>query len=445
MLRLIVDEEGAQRLTRKHPWLFRRHFSVKRLQAVQPGFSVEVVDEQSRFLAYGVADNEEELVFRAWSFHPEEKDFFSLSFLVRRIVQAWIVRQRLGILGSRRILYSEADGLSGVILDLYELSELGAEVWYFQVSTKAWDYLVSDPSLLITQVVEWLLQDGWIQASDVAKSRAWVVKKTYSESLEHGFTSGSFFDLHQATALVMLPPRPKLTHDKVHLQTDFLRGQKTGLFLDQRDNLAAAAFWVQHLWTQSRVGPSLQTSFLAAPPDRKALKILDLCCYRGAWSCALTQALVGAAAIEVHLVDQSSEALAQARENAINHGATRAEIYLGDVFEVLDRLPDAEFDIVVCDPPAFAKSKKHLSSALRGYKVLNQKALSKLSTPGGFFITASCSRAVSRESFQNLVTEVLQAQSEPMQLVYAGIQALDHRVMAHFPEGEYLKVLMYSR
>jgi hypothetical protein len=62
----------------------------------------------------------------------------------------------------------------------------------FQVSTKAWDYLVSDPSLLITQVVEWLLQDGWIQASDVAKSRAWVVKKTYSESLEHGFTSGSF-------------------------------------------------------------------------------------------------------------------------------------------------------------------------------------------------------------------------------------------------------------
>ena len=434
---LVVNDEGRQRLVHRHPWLFKRHFSAKRLQAVHPGFPVSVVDAQGQFLAYGVADNQDELVFRAWSFKEEEKDFFSLDFLCRRLNQAWINRAFLGVEGSRRVLYSEADELSGVILDVYELVDPEAEVWFFQIATKAWDYLVTDPAALVRKTVETLVQSGGWPQEYLLKPRAWVIKKNKDEAVSYGFVCHQTFDLQQALVDIVLPGQGSRDSKKLYLRTNFLRAQKTGLFLDQREHLAAAAHWVKQLWNLRKCHDFVQNPF-------HCIKVLDLCCYRGAWSCAITQALWEQTEVEVHLVDQSPEALAHAQQNALYQGAKQVYSYLGDVFQVLDDLPNAAFDVVVCDPPAFAKSKQHLSSALRGYQVLNEKACAKLAKGLSLFITASCSRAVSRESFQKMVTEVLQGQKTPRQLVYTGTQAVDHRIMAHFPEGEYLKIFMYA-
>jgi 23S rRNA (cytosine1962-C5)-methyltransferase len=204
----------------------------------------------------------------------------------------------------------------------------------------------------------------------------------------------------------------------VRFHYDALGGQKTGAFLDQRENYAAAA--------------------------RYALgEALDVCTYQGGFALHLARVCE-----KVTAVDISREVLEVAEQNEqLNAGALTSEIEWieGNAFDLMKDYASAgkEYDAIVLDPPAFAKSKKHLESALRGYKELNLRAL-KMLRPGGVLVTCSCSFAVSEEDFLSVLTEAAQDAHRSVRILEKRTQAMDHPILLGVPETYYLKCLILS-
>jgi 23S rRNA (cytosine1962-C5)-methyltransferase len=183
------------------------------------------------------------------------------------------------------------------------------------------------------------------------------------------------------------------------------------MFLDQRDNRNAARHWI------------------------KGKRVLDLFCYNGAWALS---AIAGGAE-EAIGVDQSSAAIDQARRNAEVNGFTdKATFIAADVFDYLKRTPRASFDVVVLDPPAFAKTRPALPEARKGYTDLNRRALLALK-PGGILITCSCSYHMSEELFRETLILAGQASGKRLRLLQVRGQALDHPALLAMPETKYLK------
>jgi 23S rRNA (cytosine1962-C5)-methyltransferase len=199
--------------------------------------------------------------------------------------------------------------------------------------------------------------------------------------------------------------------DGIRYLVDVLDGQKTGMFLDQRDNRNAARQWI------------------------KGKRVLDLFCYNGAWGLS---AIAGGAA-EVTGVDQSLNAVDQARHNAeVNGFSDRSTFIAADVFDYLKRIARASFDVVILDPPAFAKTKSALPEARKGYTDLNRRALLALK-PGGTLITCSCSYHMSEELFREVLISAGQASGKRLRLLQVRGQAFDHPALLAMPETRYLK------
>jgi 23S rRNA (cytosine1962-C5)-methyltransferase len=194
-----------------------------------------------------------------------------------------------------------------------------------------------------------------------------------------------------------------------------LGGQKTGLFLDQKDNRQRLAGWAD------------------------GARVLDAFCYAGGWS--LSAAKAGAASVIG--IDSSEEAITTATRNAELNGVTdRCRFIRGDVFEEFRRLVEAResFDIVIVDPPAFAKRKAQASAAARGYRDINTHAI-KLVRPGGLLVTCSCSHHIGTEDFRSIITQAGRSAGRSLRLVEARGAALDHPVLLAMRETEYLKCL----
>jgi 23S rRNA (cytosine1962-C5)-methyltransferase len=190
-----------------------------------------------------------------------------------------------------------------------------------------------------------------------------------------------------------------------------VEGQKTGLYLDQRDNRRALAPWVE------------------------GRRVLDLFCYDGAW--ALTAARLGAR--EAVGVDRSTGAIARALSNAErNQLAESCRFHQGDVLAFLKDVEKGSFDVIVVDPPAFAKSKKTLAEAQKGYIDLNRRALRALA-PGGVLVSCSCSYHLSEELFRTVLLRAAQADGRQLRVLEARGQALDHPALLAMPETRYLK------
>jgi 23S rRNA (cytosine1962-C5)-methyltransferase len=192
---------------------------------------------------------------------------------------------------------------------------------------------------------------------------------------------------------------------------DPLEGQKTGLYLDQRDNRRALAPW------------------------GRGKRVLDLFCYNGEWG--LAAATFGAN--EVLGVDSSAAAVRRAERNAVaNHLEARCRFEQADVFAFLKGLKKGLFDVIILDPPAFAKNKKALAEAEKAYIDINRRALLALA-PGGILVSCSCSHHVSEELFRVLLLRAAQASGRQLRLLEARGQALDHPVLLAMPETRYLK------
>jgi 23S rRNA (cytosine1962-C5)-methyltransferase len=390
-LRLKPGRERS--LLRFHPWVFSG--AVEEAEgSPKSGDTVEVRSAEGKFLAWAAYSPASQIRARAWSFDESESPGPEL--LARRI-EAAIARRRTHIppetTNALRLVHGESDGIPGLVADRYDdalvvqLLSAGCEKWR--------DVLI-----------------GTLRERSGC-SRIYERSDTDGRELEglparSGWVSGA----------ADLPL--KIVEHGIEYEVDPGSGQKTGLFLDQRDN-------------------RLSARRLARDRD-----LLDCFCYTGGFTLS---ALVGGAR-SVLAIDSSAQALAQARRNlSLNRIApSRAEWLEADVFDALRALQreGRQFDFIVLDPPKFAPTSKDAPRAARGYKDINLNAL-KLLRPGGLLATFSCSSGVSAELFQKIVAGAAADAGAALLLRERYRSAPDHPVRMEFPEGDYLKGLLLEK
>ena len=388
----IILKQGREKSIRnRHPWIFSG--AIDRVEgAPASGETVVIRTQDGGVSGRGAFSPRSQITVRVWNFQPDED--VSAAFLRSRLESAIAYRHSGPAEGngrSGRLVYSESDGLPGLIVDQYE-DYLVCQ--FLSAGTEYWKKTICD---ILTDLIP---AKGIYERSDVA-----VRKK---EGLPQ--TSGPL------TGQVP-PDLIEIQENSCRFLVDVKHGHKTGFYFDQRANRRSAAAYLDNA------------------------EVLDCFAYTGGFAVSALKA--GAAAVTV--VDSSATALALARRNiALNHldeSAVFAEE--GDVFSVLRRYREAgrSFDAVILDPPKFALSARDLKKACRAYKDINMTAL-KLLRPGGILITFSCSHHMGSDLFQKTIAYAALDAGRDAQIVQRLHQAPDHPVGLNFPEGEYLKGLI---
>ncbi|OGA44286.1 MAG: 23S rRNA methyltransferase [Betaproteobacteria bacterium RIFCSPLOWO2_12_FULL_63_13] len=396
-MRVLLKPGRERSLAHRHPWIFSGAID-KLSGAPESGDTVRVSASDGRFLAWAAWSPRSQIRARVWSFDEREQpddDFF------RRRVERALARRRMlapesadGLAGALRLVHCEADGLPGLIVDRY------ADTLVMQV--------------LSAGIERWrdLLADALIGQTGCAR----IYERSDAEVRElEGLPARSGVLRGDA------PPAPlEIVEHGLRYAVDIPGGQKTGFYLDQRDN-------------RRRIRE------LAAGRE-----MLNGFCYTGGFSIA---ALAGGASSVVS-VDSSGAALELARRNARANGfeGPGAEWIEADVFRYLRdaRGQGRRFDLVVLDPPKLAPTEKHAPAAARAYKDINLNAL-KLLRPGGLLATFSCSGGVSADLFQKIVAGAAVDAGASATLLERYSAAPDHPVLLEFPQGEYLKGLLVRR
>ncbi len=381
MDRIRLRPGAEKRLLQGHCWVFSNEIA-DGLKESEPGSWVQVYSSKGTPLGSGYVNPHSLIAVRLVCPPGQDPDRSFFVALLRRAAQ---YRQRV-YPGSRchRLIYGEADGLPGLVVDHYE------ETLVYQITTLGM-------ARLEPLVQEILLEEFKPQAL------------VYRHDIQVRDLEG--LDQTAGVAFGQIPPQLWVEIDGLEFCVDPLAGQKTGLYLDQRDNRKALAKWVA------------------------GRRVLDLFCYDGAWSLAAAQS----GASEVVGVDRSASALQRARLNAHRNrldGCCR--FHQADVVTFLKEVPRHSFDVVIVDPPAFAKTKKALPEAQKGYIDLNRRALLALSA-GGLLVSCSCSHHVSEELFQILLLRAARASGRRLRMLEARGQALDHPILLAMPETRYLK------
>jgi 23S rRNA (cytosine1962-C5)-methyltransferase len=380
----IILKKGREKpLLRGHPWVFSG--AVAKIEGeASPGDLGEVYSKEGRFLGAGHLNPASQIILRLLT---QKKEPVDILFFRNRISRAARLRETLlkGKASAYRVVNGEGDFLPGLIVDRY------GETLVLQSLTAGVERLKGS---LVDLLVSEMKPRSIYERSDVATRRQEDLPKI----------AGLLFGRE-------VSDRIEIEEYGCHFQVDVKEGQKTGFYLDQREN----RFDLRNLSQGS--------------------KVLDCFSYTGAFS--IYAGLGGAE--EVTLVDSSEEALKRAEEhfhlNAL--GQITHRFIRGDAFEVLRSL-EPEYDIVILDPPPFAKRKGHLSGASRGYKDLNLQAL-RLLKRGGFLFTFCCSHHVSWDLFQKIIFSVAVDGGRDVQLLVRRGHPIDHPVNLCHPEGEYLK------
>jgi 23S rRNA (cytosine1962-C5)-methyltransferase len=374
------------RIFHGHDWVYGSEV-LKTFGDPQPGDVISLKDGRDRLLGSAIFNPRSQIVARRFSRRKQELD---LDFFFRRISQAIASREKLGVnRNPGRLVWSESDALPGVVLDRY-----GPYV-VLQTLTLAMD----QKKQLIVETVEKLLSP----ASIVERNEA-PVRKAEGLHLVAGVLSG------EQPRLLELDVRG------MRFEIDVLGGQKTGFYLDQLDNYEAVAGFA------------------------RGLRVLDCFSNQGAFAIACAKA--GAASVSA--VEISADLV-----QSINQNAQRNEVSItaqeANAFDFLARSihEKSEYDLIVLDPPSFAKSKDSLDSAWRGYKEIHLRAL-QLLAPEGFLATFSCSHHVSREMFLEMIVDASVDAKKHVRTLKQFSQPLDHPVLPHIPETEYLKGFLFQ-
>jgi 23S rRNA (cytosine1962-C5)-methyltransferase len=366
-----------------HPWVYRS--DVMAAEDVPPASVVRVTDQRGKFLGTALYSSSSQIAIRLIS-RDEVND---LPNLVQERISAAIAYRKniVADTDSYRVVFSEADFLPGLIVDRYN------DIACIQILTQAMD---ADPvrASVVGTLVEQLNPEGIVERVD-----------------------------NRIRELEKLPPRKSallwgekgsttIQMNGVRFHYDGLEGQKTGAFLDQRENYAAAAQYAHG-------------------------DALDVFCYQGAFALHLA-----AKCSAVTGVDSSRPALEIADKNAALNGH-ELEWIEANAFDLLKDYSTAkrQYDTIVLDPPAFAKTKQDLDKALRGYKELNLRAL-KMLRPGGILVTCSCSFHVSTQDFFAIVAAAAQDAHRSVLVLENRSQAKDHPILLGVPETHYLKCLI---
>lgn len=379
-----------------HPWLFSGAFA-ELPRDLAPGAVVDVTTHDGQWLARGHLNAANSLAFRVLS--RDRDEVIDGAFFARRLRQAQAVRALLSPdVTAYRLAHAEADGLPGLIVDRYDR-------WLVtQISTAGMD---AQRELIVAAMAEALGSGevAGIVLRDDVRARA-------REGLVVGVASVAWGDV---------PDEIEISERGVRYLVAPLTGQKTGFFLDQRDKRARARELAPH-----------------------AGALLNLFAYSGGFALA---GLASNPKLRTVNVDSSGPALALARRNyALNgHDAEdpRHQFIETDVGQYLSQTAEAgeRFDLVVVDPPAFAKSLNQRERALRAYEALNTRALS-VTAPGGLLLTCSCSGGVNAEEFEGTVRQALAREGRSARIIESFGPSVDHPTLPGFTEDRYLKALL---
>ena len=376
MLRAIRIRPGRPaRVLRGHPWAFLGEVDFAG-EPPQDGDCVELTDLKGRCLGAGLWNGKSQIAWRRYSRRPLSLDGPLLEELI-----TFAVNRRAGK-PVGRLIWSEADGLPGLVVDRYH------DLLSVQALTLGMDQRL----LVITDVLERLLRPREIVLRNDAPSRKLEGMETSIRTVSGKPLAPAWMEVGGVQVLV-----------------DLTGGQKTGMYLDQLD---------QH----TRVAQ------LA-----KGRRVLDAFCNQGGFGLACAKA----GATSVLGLDQSEDAISAARSAAERNGL-KAGFEVANVFDWFTEHREATFDLIVLDPPPFARSKDSIDGALRGYKELNLRALRMLG-PGGILATYSCSHRVSEEMYLEVIEAAAADARREAVVLERTSQPADHPVLLNFPESRYLK------
>ena len=347
------------------------------------GDVVEVLDSRRRFAARGFFNSRSKIVVRVLTRDPAEQ--VDRAFFERRIRTAWEYRQRIGLTDSCRVVFGDSDGLPGLTVDKF------GDYLSFQIVSLGLERYKSD----IVEILAALLSPkGIYERNDLQ------VREKEGLPLLTGCVYGE------------VPPEVEIREHDAKMLVNIPTGQKTGHFLDQQENRGLLQDYV------------------------RGKAVLDLCCCTGGFS--VHAGLYGAASVEA--VDASEQALSLVRRNAALNGVDCIGTVCGNVFDLVHQYCDEgrRYGVVILDPPAFAKSRRALDGAYKGYRELNYRCM-KLVEPGGIMLTFSCSRFMTRELFLQMLREAAADSGRQVRLIQELMQSRDHPAAIGEPSALYLK------
>ncbi len=384
MAKVTLRKTRETRVRGGHPWIYASE--VEKVEgAFENGDIVDVHDFRGKYIGRGFYNSQSQLALRILTRNDEPCD---RAFFEGRVRDAWEYRQLLCDPDSCRLIYSESDFLPGLVVD------------------KFGDILVLQSLSLGIERIKDMLCDILMEV--VRPAGIWERSDVPVRRLE---------GLEQTTGLLRgeVPDRVDMVENGIHFLVDVKHGQKTGFFLDQKWNRAALK------------------------PLCRDARVLDCFCHNGSFS--LHAAKYGAKSVLG--VDISEEALEVARENARLNGLDNVTFEAHNCFDLLRELDDnrERFDVVILDPPAFTKNKAAVQSAIRGYKEINLRGL-KLTRPGGFLVTCSCSQHILPEMFQDILNQAARDAKKRIRLVEYRTQGYDHPILPQSVETKYLKCMI---
>jgi 23S rRNA (cytosine1962-C5)-methyltransferase len=379
-----VNRKAADRVASGHPWIFSS--DVVDLDGAQPGAAVKVADPRGRALGVAHYSSASQIALRMLSPQVEE---VGPDFYLKRLRAAANHRQTVVPPGvdAYRVVHGEADLLPALVVDRY------GDYLAIQTLDQGMDAAKNEIAACLTEIFQ---PRGIVARNDVA------VRSKEQLPLETTILAGE------------IPAAVPLKINGLTMHADLMRGQKTGIFLDQRENYFAAARY-------ARGG-----------------KALD--CFTSTGGFALH--LAGKCET-VEAIDSSEAALTTARSNAAANGIANIHFHEADMFHLLAGHASArrQYSLVVLDPPAFAKSRRNLEAAVAGYKEINLRAL-RLLPPGGVLVTCSCSHHVSEAAFLEVVAQASLDANRTLRVLERRTQSQDHPILLTVPETHYLKCLI---
>lgn len=381
MAKAILVKGKEKRVEYGHPWIYKS--DIASVEASAPGEIVDIYSSNNQFLGRGFYNPKSQITLRILTYVHEPIDY---GFLYKRVQSAWEYRRKVADMNSCRVIFSESDFLPGLVVDKFsdilvlQTSALGIEMFKSELTDILWD--VIKPR-------------GIYERNDI------TVRELEGLQQQKGVLRGEF------------ETNIEMSENGIRFLVDVAEGQKTGYFLDQKENRAALK------------------------PFVNGAKVLD--CFSHTGSFALHAGSYGAGSVLG--LDISDHAVETATANAeLNRLESLCSFQKANVFDSLRDYYDTgeSFDTIILDPPAFAKSRSSVRNAIRGYKEINLRAM-KILNSGGFLVTCSCSHHIDPEMFEDILYNAGIDSRRKVRLIEYRSQAKDHPVLLAAPETEYLK------